>query len=43
MFGVSGDEYLQYAEWNRQEWEQKGLDETRKMVMNRDEELPETE
>ncbi len=38
VFGVSGDEYLQYAEWNRQEWEQKGLDETRKMVLSRDDE-----
>ena len=37
VFGVSGDEYLQYAEWNRKEWEQKGFEETRKMVLRREE------
>ena len=36
VFGVSGDEYLQYAEWNRQEWERKGVEETRKMFLCRD-------
>jgi 3'5'-cyclic nucleotide phosphodiesterase len=38
VFNVSGDEYLQYAEWNRQEWEQKGREETRKMVLSREDE-----
>lgn len=38
VFNVSGDEYLQYAEWNRQEWEQKGREETRNMVLSREDE-----
>jgi hypothetical protein len=32
VFGVSGDEYLTYAKLNRAEWEQKGIEETRKMI-----------
>jgi hypothetical protein len=32
VFGVSGDEYLRYAQANRDEWEQKGREETRKMI-----------
>ena len=32
VFGVSGDEYLTYAKLNRAEWEQKGREETRKMI-----------
>eukprot|EP00546_Thalassionema_frauenfeldii_P002163 CAMPEP_0178933288 /NCGR_PEP_ID=MMETSP0786-20121207/23175_1 /TAXON_ID=186022 /ORGANISM="Thalassionema frauenfeldii, Strain CCMP 1798" /LENGTH=1147 /DNA_ID=CAMNT_0020610845 /DNA_START=214 /DNA_END=3662 /DNA_ORIENTATION=+ len=32
VFGVSGDEYLSYAEMNRDEWSQKGREETRKMI-----------
>lgn len=34
VFGVSGDEYLTYAQLNRSEWEQKGREETRKMILN---------
>jgi hypothetical protein len=37
VFGVSGDEYLQYAQWNRQEWEQKGREETSRMIAEREE------
>lgn len=37
VFGVSGDEYLQYAQWNRREWEQKGREETAKMIAEREE------
>jgi hypothetical protein len=36
VFGVSGDEYLQYAEWNRKEWERKGRSELEKMVLQRE-------
>jgi 3'5'-cyclic nucleotide phosphodiesterase len=32
VFGVSGDEYLNYAILNRNEWEQKGKEETQKMI-----------
>mmetsp|Transcript_12293 Transcript_12293/g.13654 ORF Transcript_12293/g.13654 Transcript_12293/m.13654 type:complete len:148 (+) Transcript_12293:1052-1495(+) len=32
VFGVSGDEYLDYAQGNRAEWARKGHDETRKMI-----------
>ena len=32
VFGVSGDEYLTYAQLNRSEWERKGREETRKMI-----------
>ena len=32
VFGVSGDEYLTYAKLNRTEWEQKGREETIKMI-----------
>lgn len=32
VFGVSGDEYLTYAQQNRTEWEQKGREETKIMI-----------
>jgi hypothetical protein len=35
VFGVSGDEYLTYAQMNRTEWEQKGREETKKMIRSR--------
>jgi len=37
VFGVLGDEYLTYAQLNRTEWEQKGLDETRNIFLQREE------
>jgi hypothetical protein len=37
VFGVLGDEYLTYAQLNRTEWEQKGHEETRKIVLQREE------
>ena len=36
IFGALGDEYLTYAQLNRTEWEQKGHEETRKMVLQRE-------
>ena len=32
IFGVSSDEYLNYAEKNRQEWEKKGLEVVKGMM-----------
>ena len=34
VFGVSSDEYLQYAMNNRAEWEQKGESIVKELVMN---------
>jgi hypothetical protein len=31
-FGVSSDEYLNYALWNRQEWEERGQEIVAEMV-----------
>ena len=35
VFGVTGDEYLNYAVSNRSEWERKGMEETRRIARTR--------
>jgi hypothetical protein len=32
VFGVSSDEYLQYAQNNRNEWEEKGVDVVEELI-----------
>ena len=39
VFGVSSDEYLDYARANRQEWEQKGKDIVASYVQNHAEDI----
>jgi len=36
VFGVSSDEYLNYAEANRKEWEVRGQEVVQKMVQDAD-------
>jgi hypothetical protein len=40
VFGVSSDEYLNYAENNRREWEAKGREVIESMIQNHQEEYP---
>jgi len=40
VFGVSSDEYLNYAEKNRREWEAKGQDAVASMIENHRKQYP---
>ena len=40
VFGVSSDEYLNYAEKNRREWERKGQEVIESMIQKHQEEYP---